>query len=340
MNFIEVDYPEPHRKRCQAILKVHPELRQFYGRDPQSALYIAGIVGFQILVATLLRNAAFPVILLTAWCVGAFANHSLWVLIHECAHNLLFPKKAHNQWWGFVANFPLVLPSSESFRIYHLKHHQYQGDYDLDPDMAGKWEAKLVGNSFVGKFLWELLFPLFHAVRVIRFSKKGGISFLNRWTVLNYLVQIAFDAAIILVLGPQAFLYLVCSFFFSIGLHPLGARWIQEHYTFFEGQETTSYYGPLNTVALNVGFHNEHHDFPFVPWRRLPGVKKAAPEFYDSLKSHSSWVALWFHFLTDPRMSLYSRITRKKEINAGRAALPKEDYAPGTFEEVVEGAIA
>ena len=48
----------------------------------------------------------------------------------------------------------------------------------------------------------------------------------------------------------------------------MGARWIQEHYLTHGEQETYSYYGPLNTVAFNVGFHNEHHDFPSVPWNR------------------------------------------------------------------------
>ena len=61
--------------------------------------------------------------------------------------------------------------------------------------------------------------------------------------------------------GWAGFLYLTLSFFFSLGLHPVGARWIQEHYTYDFDQETTSYYGPINRVALNMGYHNEHHDF-------------------------------------------------------------------------------
>ncbi len=60
--------------------------------------------------------------------------------------------------------------------------------------------------------------------------------------------------------GWPGFLYLAFSFFFSIGLHPVGARWIQEHYTNDPEQETYSYYGPINRLALNMGYHNEHHD--------------------------------------------------------------------------------
>jgi sphingolipid delta-4 desaturase len=134
---------------------------------------------------------------------------------------------------------------------------------------------------------------------------------MNFWTFVNWIVVFGFDAAVIIFLGPTSFLYFVFSFFFSIGFHPLGARWIQEHFLVAPPQETYSYYGPLNIPALNVGYHNEHHDFPSVPWNKLPDLKATAPEFYENLVYHKSWVKLWLTFLTDPGLSLYSRMVRK-----------------------------
>jgi sphingolipid delta-4 desaturase len=76
-------------------------------------------------------------------------------------------------------------------------------------------------------------------------------------------------------------------------------------------QETYSYYGALNRIAFNVGYHNEHHDFPSVPWHRLPRLKAAASEWYDGLEAHHSWTRLLFRYVFDPEITLYSRMLRE-----------------------------
>lgn len=124
----------------------------------------------------------------------------------------------------------------------------------------------------------------------------------------NYLVQGAFIAWIVTSFSWQAPVYLVLSSLFAIGLHPLGARWIAEHYATHRDQETYSYYGCLNWVSFNIGYHNEHHDLPRVPWVYLPRVSRVAPEFYRSLATHASYCRLLYRFIMDPKFTLETRI--------------------------------
>ncbi len=313
-DFLHSDTVEPHKQRTKAIIGRHPEIRNLIGRNPYSFLLVFFVVALQLGIAYLLKDQRVWVALITAFLIGAFANHSLFVLIHEAAHKLIFKGSTANVIAGIIADLPNVVPSSVSFRSYHLKHHSYQGHYDLDADLASKWEAKLIGNTPFGKIIWEIFFPVFQALRPPRLKE---IKFMNIWTIINMLIVFGIDALIIVYLGWTSFLYLVFSFSFSIGFHPLGARWIQEHYIVSPPQETYSYYGPLNILALNVGFHNEHHDFPSIPWNRLPEVKKLAPEWYDNLVYHKSWFKLWLRFLFDPKISLFSRMER---TNRGKTA--------------------
>jgi sphingolipid delta-4 desaturase len=260
-----------------------------------------------------------------AYLLGAFADHALFVMIHECAHHLLFKNRAANRWAGMLANLPQLFPSSISFERYHIKHHSFQGIHELDADLPNKWEAKLINNYFIGKVLWLLFYPIFQLFRINRLKE---IKPFDIWVATNFALQTAFIVAICFFFRTKAIMFLLFSFFFSIGLHPLGARWIQEHYlTSGEEQETHSYYGVLNTVAFNVGYHNEHHDFPSVPWNRLPQIRKNAGSFYNSLQYHTSWTKLFFRFLFDKEISLFSRVIRKErgKVKLTDISIPDRD---------------
>lgn len=298
---------EPHRDRTRAILKAHPEIRRLFGRDPWTFAFIAGLVGIQLTLAYMLRHQPWWLMLAVAVVVGAVITHALYVLMHECNHNLVFRRKWLNQLAGILANAPSVIPSCVSFQRYHLKHHAFQGVHEVDGDMASEWEARLVGNSAVRKALWLLFFPVFLALRPIHLRE---LKHMCPWTATNIVLVLGFDAFVWIVFGPGAIAYLLLAMTFSLGLHPVGARWISEHYVFHPPQETYSYYGPLNRAAFNIGFHNEHHDFPAIPWRRVPRVREVAPEWYDSLHYHTSWTRLLLQFIFDPQISLYSRVRR------------------------------
>jgi sphingolipid delta-4 desaturase len=317
-DFVHSAQPEPHRIRTKEILKQHPDIRNLIGKNPRTIWAIIGLVTFQIVLAWGVKDQSWWIVVGAAYLLGAFADHALFVMIHECAHKLLFKKPNANRLAGILANVPQIMPSSVSFERYHIKHHSFQGVHELDADLPNRWEAKLINNYFIGKALWLLFYPVF---QVFRISRLKEIKPFDGWIALNWLVQIAFVTAITVLWGPKAIAFLVLSFFFSVGLHPLGARWIQEHYLTHGEQETYSYYGVLNTVAFNVGYHNEHHDFPSIPWNKLPQIRKEAGGFYNTLSYHTSWTKLFFRFLFDKEISLFSRVIRK---NRGKVQLTDE----------------
>jgi sphingolipid delta-4 desaturase len=301
---------EPHADRAREILARHPEIRRHFGCNPWSTVLIAALVALQMILATWTHRRAWCIVLLAAYVIGAFAAHALLVLVHECVHNLVSEHRGVNRLAGILAALPTVLLNSVTWGRYHLKHHRYQGDYERDFDLPSRWEARLVGGSPAGKALWFLLFPLFHMSRALRNPREIEEFKVDRWVVLAFACQVAFVAGVGVLLGTKGIAYLLASFFFAIGLHPLGGRWVQEHLVTSEPQETYSYYGPLNLLALNVGHHSEHHDFPTVPWNRLPQVKRLAPEVYERLAWHASWTALLLRFLFDRTLGLFDRMVR------------------------------
>lgn len=330
-DFAWSDDCEPHKLRTKEIIVDHPEIRTLIGRNPYTFLIILFCVALQTVLAYVLRDSSWWLVLLIAYCVGAFACHTLFVCVHEASHNLIFKNRKLNTMASLVANLPLVFASSISFKKYHLKHHAYQGIEALDADMPNKWEAKLVGNSTFGKAMWLLFYPIVQASRLGRMNKE--VKLFDWEMALNWLIQIIYVSAIIYFFGWKGIVFQLASFFFSVGLHPLGARWVQEHFlTHGEEQETKSYYGPLNVVNLNVGFHNEHHDFPSVPWNHLPQLNKMAHEHYDNLGSHKSYTVLLFQFLFNRELSVFSRMARN---NRGKSSKDKVAASQQTVEKPV-----
>ncbi|PIK13663.1 fatty acid desaturase [Halobacteriovorax sp. JY17] len=304
-DYILVNDVNAHVKRRAEILEKYPQVRKLYGTNPYSALYILLIVSLQFSLATIISTQAWWAILLLSYTVGAIANHSLYVMIHECCHNTVFKKAFYNKIMGIICDLPLFLPSAMGFRKYHMIHHKHLGEYSYDPDITSRTEANLIKNNPVTKALWLALFSLSQALRPLKVKYYKP---LDRWSVINTVVIVIVNILIYKFMGSGALTYLALSTLFALGLHPLGGRWIQEHYITKEGQETYSYYGILNKLTFNMGFHNEHHDFMHIPWSRLPELKRTAPEYYDSLKYYKSWTKVLLNFIFNPEMTSYKRI--------------------------------
>lgn len=162
----------------------------------------------------------------------------------------------------------------------------------------------------------------------------------TKWHLLNIFTQLAFNYTVYLIFGPSPLIYLILSSFFAGSLHPLAGHFIAEHYL-WDGleQETYSYYGILNILAYNViflmhyltvlliylskvGYHNEHHDFPSIPWSRLPTLHQLAPEFYNKIPHHPSWPMILVNFIRDKEVGIFARAKRVAKGTAAKKVVP------------------
>ncbi|KAL1897436.1 sphingolipid delta-4 desaturase [Sporothrix stenoceras] len=314
---------EPHRTRRLAIIKAHPEVTKLCGPEPLTKYVVVGVVSLQIFLGIALAQAGYTFFSWPFWAVayvvGATANQNLFLAIHEISHNLAFRSPLANRLLAIVANLPIGIPYSASFRPYHLTHHKSLGVDGLDTDLPTAAEAIFL-DSILGKAFFCTFQIFFYALRPMAVMR---IPF-TKIHALNVVVQGVFDYVLVKSFGVQPLLYLLLSSFLAGSLHPLAGHFIAEHYVYdtvtpdaknpennIPIPETYSYYGPLNIFAYNVGYHNEHHDFPAVPWTRLEKLRATAPEFYDSLPHHVSWTYVIWRFIWDDSVGLRCRVKRK-----------------------------
>lgn len=297
------------------------------GPEPWTIPLVLAVVILQTACAYAVRNRpifSWP-FMLTAYVIGATANQNLFLAIHEISHNLAFKSPLANRLFAVVANLPIGIPYSASFRPYHLTHHKSLGVEGLDTDLPTALEAWFL-DSVAGKAFFATFQILFYAIRPMMVY-QSPLTIIHGFNIVS---QLLFDWLIVRFLGGKALAYFIISSFLAGSLHPCAGHFIAEHYVFSQHsrsiearacesakhapppEETYSYYGMLNVLTYNVGLHNEHHDFPAIPWSRLWKLNQIANEFYRDLPCHYSWCGVIWQFVMDKEVGLWCRVKRKE----------------------------
>lgn len=290
------------------------------GREPLTKWISLGVVLLQFATAfSMLHLGWHPLswkFLLTAYVIGGTSNQNIFLAIHEITHNLAFKGIRANKLWAIFVNSVIGVPYAMMFKQYHIEHHKHLGEDGIDTDLPTRLELMCLKNV-LGKAFFATFQIFFYALRP-GFIKTQRLTV---WHLLNISAQLLLNVSLVYFFGWVPLLYFLFSSFFAGSLHPCAAHFIAEHYLFGSiAQETWSYYGPLNILAYNVGYHNEHHDFPSVPWTKLPMIKKMAPEFYDCLPYHTSWPMVTVQFILGTDSGLWARIKRKSKVAVEKAA--------------------
>lgn len=304
-NFHFMDHDEPHATRRRMILEKYPEVKKLMKQDPFSFFLTVAIVAGQTFVMYLIQNQPWWVVILGAFFSGAVLSHSLFVLIHDLTHFTAFKSRRANQFTAMIANLGQGVPTSIAFGRYHADHHIFLGRPNWDPDLPTQWEIGFFTTPF-RKFLFVLIMPFFYGGRPYVVCPKSP----SIMEVINTIIVLSWDALMFYLFGYKALAYLVLGTLFGLGLNPVAMHIVAEHYEFVKGQDTYSYYGPFNIPNLNIGYHIEHHDFPNIPWRRLPQLREIAPEFYNTLPQHKSYLLVFYKYIFDKDFGAWCRIGR------------------------------
>ncbi|PVU93376.1 hypothetical protein BB561_003312 [Smittium simulii] len=327
-------YDEPHIKRKIAILKKYPQIKELMGYDVRTQYITYASVFAQVASAyyfgRVFTGSAIT-FALAAYFIGGTIVALYGVIFHEITHNLAAKTSLQNRFVGLICNIPMLVPISMSFRRYHLEHHTYQGVQGYDPDLPLDWEIKYIGNSPVRKFFWLCIYGVMYIGRGLAQQKL-----LSKWELYNFAWTILCDISLFYFVGWKGIVYMILSVLMGYGPHPGAAHFIQEHYTFIDGQETYNYYGWGNKFYMNIGYHNEHHDFHNIPWSNLPKVKEIAKEFYEDLAYHDSWIRVLYLFVTCELMAPQSRLTRSfddhkysRKYLKVKDEIRSDDFKPG-----------
>ncbi len=312
-DFIWTTQPEPHLSRRKAILAAHPEVKELMKHEPLTKYIMISLVILQICMGLYMKNVPFFSVkyFLLTYTIGATATHALFLGIHEVSHMLAFKNYTYNRILNIIANLPVVIPYSVAFKGYHTNHHIHQGEDGLDTDVPSRIEARFI-TSTPTKLLFCTNQILFYALRPMFIYQQT----ITGWHLINWTCVLGFDALVVYNFGWGPIWYWLFSDYLAGSLHPCAAHFIAEHYVFPTGDppgdpvETYSYYGWLNMLCFNVGYHNEHHDFPNIPWSGLPKLRKIAHEFYDDLPCYKNWPLVIWNFIFDPRVTCASRVKR------------------------------
>lgn len=211
-----------------------------------------------------------------------------WYLGHECAHNLVFSDRRHNDWLGEALSWINggAYFAFEGFKNDHLRHHAEQVDL-VGVDSASVFASmpSVLRQTILAleRAYLPAAFFVIKSCGVANVLRQGGRLAIRAGAVTA--VYAAFYATLI-YLSPLAFvLYLAA---IIIRIHCV--RFVDafqhdyEHVTLqapnrapdrvFEQRHTFSFpvarkYTFLNYLILNFGFHNAHHAVMTCPWYNL-----------------------------------------------------------------------
>jgi len=256
-------------------------------------ILVAYIFGFiAIMWNSLLLNVLGVILLAHSMVIAAY-------FIHECAHDSLFKKSRHNQFFGEI----LLWITGASYGTYeaikhkHVRHHTDRADI-----VSFDYRERLITYPRTLKIIRGLEYLYIPAVEIMLHALVIILPFIKpsrkhyRSRVIGALIlRIAFFALLasysiqVLWLYPLSYIiFMTVMRFMDVHQHTYNlhetldvkrGKEVEAYDRAFETRNTYSNlisesYPWLNLLTLNFSYHNVHHDQQIQPWYRLPALHK------------------------------------------------------------------
>lgn len=261
-------------------------------------------------------------------------NNTIFALLHEATHGVLFSNRKLNSWGGRVA--ASFFPTSFTIQqIFHLGHHRrnrtdaeiFDQYYPHDNIWIKRFViySLLLGLYYPSSPLANIIFlfcPWMFDVQTVRKSslmKLAGfdsmLSGLDRTTIpkntmrLEILFTIGVQLSIVYFLGLSFWSWFLCYYAFNIlwsSLQYTDHAWSKRDVR--EGAWNLKVNFFIEKIFLNYHFHLNHHRYPNVSWLYLPQLST-------SDDPHPSFWSIYFKLWKGPTPMSEPAPTVNKDFN-------------------------
>ena len=289
-----------YKERSSFLLKKYPEIKDF----PTVCHELKYSMLFLFFLSQICSYLSHFTNYYFFFCylVGGTVINSNSLGMHEIIHFNAFKNINYNKYLSIFCDLTFGLPICESFRRYHKHHHNDFSVVNKDPDLPSNFEIKYF-NGKIGKLIWLFFQGLFYIFRPLTI-KQFDTTYFQRISIVCCIIRFLLFWH---YLSIYAALFPIISAVLGTGIHPLSGHFITEHYYHNDKNETTSYYGWMNLLTFNAGYHIEHHDFPNIPGSYLPKLHSIVKEYKNNPKV-DSWVKNLCYFIIDDKFTLNNRV--------------------------------
>ncbi|HEY9627508.1 MAG TPA: fatty acid desaturase [Coleofasciculaceae cyanobacterium] len=240
--------------------------------EPYTGIWVAstllGLWVYSLIVLLSCDLTHVPAVWMGIAVLGrTFLHTGLFIIAHDAMHGTVLPQHRQiNHWMGTIAISLYALLPYKKYFVKHWEHHRQPGQIG-DPDYHDgihsgifAWYFKFMNGYLDARQKWVLLIGMtiiFHGLRL-------GFQVASLNLMLFWVLPIVLSSMQLFAFGtylPHREQAIVQKKVERNNPH----RAISSHYPIFWSFLT----------CYHFGYHWEHHEYPHLPWYRLPSARRS-----------------------------------------------------------------